>query len=314
MVFWNAVVAALTATGLISLAPNLLLILFPQYASGEGEASKVLALGQALAAGGLLGDVFLHTIPHSNGSDDMGLWILLGFSAFLVADMLIRSLGPAEEESRKGAAEAKPNGDHHSHNNHHAPKSSVVLLNLAADALHNFTDGLAIGASFAVYTPRDGLSVAALLSSRGGLATISILFHEIPHELGDFAILVKSGFSKQEAILAQFGTAVAAMLGSVVGLFLQQWVGDYLIFMTAGGFVYLAAVTILPEILDERASAFFRVSQLACFAAGIAFMYAVSLLEAHEAHGGNGHHDHHHDHHHESHKLGHEHLHHHHEL
>jgi solute carrier family 39 (zinc transporter), member 7 len=292
MVSSTAVAAALTSTALISLAPNLILVLFPQYTSGEGESSKILALGQALAAGGLLGDVFLHTIPHAGENHYVGLWILLGFTIFLVADMLIRLLGHSHNHGHKGGKEEHSG---------HVHKTSTVLLNLVADSLHNFTDGLAIGASFA--TPggsgSDNGDFLSLLTSRGGLATLSILCHEIPHELGDFAILVKNGMSKQQAILAQFGTAVAALVGTMVGLFVQGLVtsGDEtLIFVTSGGFIYLATVTILPEVLDEDgASLRFRFLQLTCFGAGIAFLYAVTLLEA-DGHGGHGHSHGHHDH------------------
>jgi zinc transporter 7 len=170
----NAIFAAMASTTLISLAPNLLLLLFPGFAAGEGEHSSSLALGQALAAGGLLGDVFLHTIPHASGSDDVGLWILLGFAIFLFTDMIIRSLGGGH------------NHDHHSDGNSKEAtqkhKTSTILLNLTADALHNFTDGLAIGASFASVADETS-SVLSLLKSRGGLATLSILFHEIPVRL-----------------------------------------------------------------------------------------------------------------------------------
>lgn len=169
-----------------------------------------------------------------------------------------------------------------------------------------FTDGLAIGASFAnlSLTGVDGsgsssssnLSFWTLLQSRGGLATLSILCHEIPHELGDFAILVKQGFSKQQAILAQFGTALAAMVGTGVGLGLQDYAGgDQLILITAGGFVYLAAVTIIPDILDDhggRRTVQFRLGQLLCFAIGIGFMYGVSMLEEMDPHGHHHHHGH----------------------
>ena len=65
MVSHNAIIAAFSSTALISIAPNVLLFLFPKYGSGEGEHSAFLSLGQAIAAGGLLGDVFLHVIPHS---------------------------------------------------------------------------------------------------------------------------------------------------------------------------------------------------------------------------------------------------------
>jgi zinc transporter 7 len=300
----NAIIAALSSTTLISLAPNVLLFLFPHYASGEGANSSVLALGQALAAGGLLGDVFLHTIPHAaaEGGDSVGLWILLGFSIFLVTDMLIRSLGGGG-----GGHSHAHHKDNHNHNDNSDSdshkKTSTVWLNLAADAMHNFTDGLAIGAAFSISsTTTEDASVLSLMQSRGGLATLSILFHEIPHELGDFAILVKNGFSKNQAILAQFGTAIAALLGTVVGIALEGFLvgGDSLMLITAGGFVYLAAVTILPEILeDDSASSRFRVAQTLCFATGIGFLYMVTILE--EMGGGHSHsHGHHeHAHHHE---------------
>ena len=86
--------------------------------------------------------------------------------------------------------------------------------------------------------------------------------------------------SKKQAILAQFGTAIAAMIGTVVGILLQGFAGESLIFMTAGGFVYLAAVNILPELLDEDSSSFrFRLLQILFFVAGIAFMFSVTILE-----------------------------------
>lgn len=146
------------------------------------------------------------------------------------------------------------------------------------------------------------------MQSRGGLATLSILCHEVPHELGDFAVLVRQGFSKRQAIAAQFGTAVAAMVGTAVGLGLQDYAGgDRLVLVTAGGFVYLAAVTILPDVLEShgghhdnggggaRPTWRFRLGQLLCFFIGIAFMHAVSLLEGMDAdgHHHHGHHEHH---------------------
>lgn len=272
MVVSNAIIAAVASTTLISLMPNLILVLFPNFAKGEGETSKSLALGQALAAGGLLGDVFLHTIPHASGSDNVGLWILLGFSIFLFTDMMIRSLGEGgHNHHTHNHKQDKPNQETQHHRN-----TSTILLNLTADAMHNFTDGLAIGASFASVADEKS-SVMSLLKSRGGLATLSILFHEIPHELGDFAILVKSGMSKNQAILCQFGTAVAAMFGTLVGILLQGFAGDSLIFITAGGFVYLACVNILPEMLDDStfSSLKYRTLQLLCFAAGVGFLWYV---------------------------------------
>lgn len=311
MVSSTAAIAALLSTGLISLAPNLILFLFPGYASGEGRAghNAFLSLGQAIAAGGLLGDVFLHTLPHayaSSSHEEAGVYVLLGFTLFFTADLIIRCL--EQKHIHEGINSNGNNNKKQSHGDAADHRSSMILLNMAGDALHNFTDGLAIGASYAVQKHVD-LSMASLLTSRGGLASISILLHEVPHELGDFCTLIRAGFSKSQAILAQFLTAIAAFMGTAFALYVSEgWNGHLLLFVTAGGFVYLAATTILPEVLDESSSPSLRLAQLSCFCLGIGFLYIVSLMEEHEhehhvgysaaTHHHHHHHTHEHDHHH----------------
>ena len=87
------------------------------------------------------------------------------------------------------------------------PKMDVTgYLNLAGDFCHNFTDGLAIGASYLA-----GNTV-------GMITTATILIHEVPHEIGDFAILIKSGCPRMKAILLQSTTAIGAMIGTAMGI------------------------------------------------------------------------------------------------
>ncbi|KIW16206.1 hypothetical protein PV08_06257 [Exophiala spinifera] len=138
------------------------------------------------------------------------------------------------------------------------------LLNLIADFTHNITDGLALSSSF--------YASPAL----GATTTMAVFFHEIPHEVGDFALLIQSGFSKRKAMGAQFVTAVGAFLGTCIGIFVQeyggnsasaaadlaagaapkgiwgtslQW-GDMLLPFTAGTFLYVGTVAVIPELLD----------------------------------------------------------------
>jgi solute carrier family 39 (zinc transporter), member 7 len=214
--------AAFVSTGLISLAPNLVLLLLPglyhNRPSQDGSTTTAavwLVMGQALGAGGLLADVFLHTLGETTNSSTTGYYILIGFTIFFSVDLLVRSLNDhstachashhqqqqytgdentastSYARSENGESTRTTLGPDDSHSGT-SMKRSLILLNLAADALHNFTDGLAIGATYATASTDASLSTTLTLSSvwtllkthsRGGLATLSILFHEIPHEL-----------------------------------------------------------------------------------------------------------------------------------
>lgn len=137
------------------------------------------------------------------------------------------------------------------------------LLNLIADFTHNITDGLALSSSF--------YASPAL----GATTTMAVFFHEIPHEVGDFALLIQSGFSKKKAMGAQFITAVGAFLGTFIGIFVNEYSGtatedgsgsglggqgiwgtsltwgDMLLPFTAGTFLYVGTVAVIPELLES---------------------------------------------------------------
>jgi len=143
-------------------------------------------------------------------------------------------------------------------------------LNLLADSMHNFTDGIALGASFA---SGSGLALPTFLS---------VILHEIPHEIGDFTILMQSGFSKFEAIRAQFLTAIAAMVGTAVGLYAQRnkSAEDLLLAFTSGGFLYIATVAMLPSIVTDKSSPLAQtVLEISGFSLGVGMMLLVALFE-----------------------------------
>lgn len=148
-----------------------------------------------------------------------------------------------------------------------------------ADFTHNITDGLALSSSFYA-SP-----------TIGATTTVAVFFHEIPHEVGDFALLIQSGFSSRAALGAQFLTAVGAFLGTFIGIAVQelgksasgssikghagsstrltsssatlhpsgllgttlQW-GDTLLPFTAGTFLYVGTVAVIPELLETNMS------------------------------------------------------------
>jgi zinc transporter 7 len=131
------------------------------------------------------------------------------------------------------------------------------------------------------------LSQGAAYASGHGLGratTLGVLCHEIPHEIGDLAILVQNGFSKQQAILAQLCTAVGAVVGTLLGLLSKSSPGleQALLGITSGGFVYIAAVTVLPELLTPSGGTTLWAQTLAescSFSAGVAMMLLVTTME-----------------------------------
>lgn len=141
-------------------------------------------------------------------------------------------------------------------------------LNLVANCTDNFTHGLAIAASY-VASPAVGL-----------LTTLAILCHEIPHEFGDFAILLNSGFSCEGAAKAQLVTSCWGLVGVVVGLTAEHISNStaWLLPFTAGGFLYIALVSIVPSLLEDS-SARQSIVQLLAVVVGIVVMALVTIVE-----------------------------------
>merc|ERR1712107_676193 len=275
----------------------------------------------AFASGGLLGDAFLHLIPHammaaepedghghshshghSHGDGEehaphdmsVGLGVLAGVLAFLCVEKFVRimkgghghSHGPAptktEEKPKKKDNDTKEKKKAKSSDNEEkeAESSGDVVeedeeikvagyLNLAADCFHNFTDGLAVGASFLA-----GDSI-------GMITTLTILFHEIPHEIGDFAILIQSGVPRGKAIALQLLTAVGAVTGCAVSLILggaTEAAASLTLPFTAGGFIYIATVHVIPELL-EGASFKQSVLEVMAMLAGVGMMVIIAQYE-----------------------------------
>ncbi|EFN71253.1 Zinc transporter SLC39A7 [Camponotus floridanus] len=273
----DIILRAVGSTVIISIAPFLILFFVPLDNTNQHESLLKILL--SFAAGGLLGDAFLHLIPHamlphSHGSSEkhfhshnhdsehhehdmtIGLCVLLGLITFLIVEKIIRIIKGAHSHShvhhisqeKKENVSSKKKEEKENSNKAVSkvckpPESDIKIagyLNLAADFLHNFTDGLAIGASYMAG------------NNTGYLTTVTILLHEIPHEIGDFAILVQSGVSKRKAMMMQLITAIGALLGTFVSL-LTEGMGDlatqWILPFTAGGFIYIAAVSVIPELL-----------------------------------------------------------------
>nr|XP_040026764.1 zinc transporter ZIP6 isoform X3 [Gasterosteus aculeatus aculeatus] len=140
-----------------------------------------------------------------------------------------------------------PHSHSHSYSEEHFQQAGVAPLAwivIMGEGLHNFSDGLAIGAAFT-----EGLS--------SGLSTsVAVFCHELPHELGDFAVLLKAGMTVRQAILYNVLSAMTAYLGVVIGILIGHYAENvcmWIFALTAGLFMYVALVDMVPEMLHNDA-------------------------------------------------------------
>jgi zinc and cadmium transporter len=211
---------------------------------------KKLMMGLvALSAGALMGGAFLHLIPESieEFGSNILIYVLIGFTVFFLVEKILHWRHCHEVDCKI---------------------HSFAYMSLLGDAIHNLIDGLIIGVTFVVDT------------SLGVASTIAIILHEIPQELGDFAVLVHGGFSIKKALLANFLTALTAVLGGILGYFLITFTENammYLLPFAAGGFIYISASDLLPELRKE-VNIVKAIINFLIFLIGIALMFIVKLI------------------------------------
>ncbi|KAM9015562.1 zinc transporter ZIP13 isoform 1-T3 [Guaruba guarouba] len=290
----------------------LLVIPFETGAALRSEAgSHRLKQLLSFAIGGLLGNVFLHLLPEAwaytcsamtegqsfQQQKLLGLWVIIGFLTFLVLEKIFLeeeekecpgvvcdSKAPAGkipngsgyalpkvagQSQRAGTDSAQCNGS----SRRSCPTDNRIkisgYLNLLANTIDNFTHGLAVAASF-------------LVSRKVGfLTTMAILLHEIPHEVGDFAILLRAGFDRWSAAKMQLSTALGGILGACFAICAQSPKGAgetvaWILPFTSGGFLYIALVNVVPDLLEEK-NPWNSLQQILLLCTGITVMVLLSL-------------------------------------
>ena len=211
---------------------------------------RILLLLVGFSAGALMGGAFFHLIPEAaeqSGIEFVTLLVVVGFIAFFLVERILHW--------------------RHCHEGH-CDVHTFTYMSLIGDGIHNFIDGLIIAAGFSVNT------------ALGISTSIAVLSHEIPQEIGDFGILVYGGFSKVKALFFNFLSALTAMVGAVVGVFLFSAVESLtgaLIPFAAGGFIYICASDLIPELHKEPKLLKSLLSFL-MFIMGIAFMIAIKMI------------------------------------
>src|SRR3989338_4658133 len=218
---------------------------------GKELIKKAVFYFVALSVGGLMGDAFFHLLPEATeqfGNTNAFLFVLVGFFLFLLVEKIIYWRHCHE-------------GD--------CPVHTFVYMNLIGDAVHNFIGGIVIAVSFAASF---GVGVAS---------TAAIFLHEIPQEIGDFGVLMHGGFTRKKALFFNFLTALTAILGGVFGFYLLFLIGSlskYLLAFSAGGFLYIAATDLIPEIQKEHKIKKSLLNYLVIFL-GLLAMYLLRFLE-----------------------------------
>ena len=212
------IILALSTISLISLVGIITISINKKF------LNKVLVFLVAFSAGSLLATAFFDLIPESYEELGNISFVLWGIVIFFFMEAAIHW--------------------HHHHTTDCVEcVKPVVYLNLIGDGFHNFLDGVIVAASFLISIPT-------------GLATTTaIILHEIPQEIGDFAVLIHSGLDKTKAILLNFLSALFSILGGLLSYFFLSSFENlipYIIAIAAGGFIYIATTDLFPELHKEK--------------------------------------------------------------
>eukprot|EP00245_Coleochaete_scutata_P004127 TRINITY_DN16389_c0_g1_i1.p1 TRINITY_DN16389_c0_g1~~TRINITY_DN16389_c0_g1_i1.p1 ORF type:complete len:646 (-),score=155.89 TRINITY_DN16389_c0_g1_i1:334-2271(-) len=177
-----------------------------------------------------------------------------------------------KEKDSKAVKKVEGGAAMESQSKEQAGSSMMVLgyLNLFSDGVHNFTDGMSLGAAFLHHGSLGGYS-----------RMLFMLAHELPQEVGDFGILLRAGFGVFRALAFNFLSALMAMAGTAFALLLGGNPGHSSIIegFTAGGFIYIAVAGVMPDMHSSGTGLRVTLLQLFCMAAGMAVAVGISLME-----------------------------------
>lgn len=228
----------------------------------DGPRARALPHLVSFATGTLLGAALLALLPHAlegAGAErvhEIGLAVVVGIGVFFILEKLVLWRHSHGHHYPGHAAHA-----------HHREDASAALI-LVGDSIHNALDGVLIAAAF-------------LTDVRLGIVTgVAAMAHEIPQEIGDFAVLLQSGMSRGRALLLNLLTSLTSVVGGLLAYFALSRILDilpYALAVAAASFLYVAVADLIPGLhrrVDARAS----VAQVVLIAVGIA---VIALAEGH---------------------------------
>jgi len=243
---------------------------------------RLIPVFVSYAVGALLGVVFLDLLPHIFESTTRyhasAGWILAGILGFFALEKMVlwrhnHDHGASLVFDEAGVMQPADNhsqahGQSHAHEGGTRSSAWMVII---GDGFHNFTDGLAIAAAF-VTDFRLGI-----------LTSIAIIAHELPQELGDFLVLIHSGFSKRRALFWNLMSSLATLVGAVLSYFMLQALEEYAIIflcLAASSMIYVAIADLIPG-LHRRTSLRDSITQFALIGLGIGSIWVVHLFVSH---------------------------------
>jgi zinc and cadmium transporter len=212
----------------------------------------------SFAIGTLLGAAFLEVVPHAFEAGDAhqaAAAILAGILGFFLLEKLLLWRHSHEHGEEGGPA----------HHQEHARAGTLILI---GDTVHNFIDGVLIAAAF-LQSPELGLVTA-----------VAIVAHEIPQEVGDFLVLLHSGYSKSRAFALNVVSSMGSVVGGVLGYFALQRFEDWepaLLGIVAASMIYVAVADLIPG-LHKRPELRATAQQALLIAAGVAMIGLVRML------------------------------------
>ncbi|MBI3715587.1 MAG: ZIP family metal transporter [Betaproteobacteria bacterium] len=228
---------------------------------------RLIPIFVSYAVGALLGVVFLDLLPHifrsGTSPQSSAAWILAGILAFFLLEKLVlwrHSHDHADFESHAHA----PSADHATE----AASPATAWMVVIGDAFHNFTDGLAIAVAF-LADPRLGIVTA-----------VAIIAHEIPQELGNFLVLVHSGFSRGRALMWNLISSLATLAGAAFAyLALSRLSGfaELFLCLAAASMIYVAIADLIPG-LHRRSRLSDSLQQILLITAGVGSIWLVNQL------------------------------------
>ncbi|QXP84348.1 ZIP family metal transporter [Methylococcus sp. ANG] len=239
--------------GVLSVVAASLFLLIP-----EDHHPHLLPHGISFALGSLLSVAFLHLIPeaaHGAGVGNVEMLfatVLAGILGFFILEKLLLW-------RHCHAGDCETHGEGH----FHQPAGTLIVI---GDAIHNLVDGVLIAAAF-------------LTDIRLGIVTaLAVAAHEIPQEVGDFAILLQSGYGRSRALWYNLMSSLGTVVGGVAAYFaLERMNGmlPYVLALAASSFIYVAVADLIPS-LHRRTHLAAAIQQLVMIAAGIALIVTVN--------------------------------------